>query len=189
MKERPIIFSAQMVRAILAGAKSQTRRPMRTQPVADGKWAGGWKFGSGLKTVSIVSPLIADACPHGQPGDRLWVREAFIRVDRRTDGWGLDVYAADYAPDDRPKHHWKSPIHMRRTASRITLEITGVRVERLQDISEADAQAEGCGETVNYEAGRTYAAEYRELWDQINGACAWDANPWVWVLEFRRVTP
>lgn len=163
MKERPIIFSAPMVRAILAGTKVQTRFVL--------------------------------GCPYGQPGDRLWVREAWARDDED----GQLMYRADVGRD-LCADAWRPSIHMPRWASRITLEVTAVRVERLQDISEADAQAEGVipkwepgcsGRLMDAFGGfsfRPAASAYAELWEQINGPGAWDANPWVWVVEFKRVT-
>jgi hypothetical protein len=197
MKERPIIFSAPMVRAILAGTKTQTRRALKQVQV---------------RSAAMPEPewrSVHTLCPYGQPGDRLWVREAwsrdeedgalFYRADVGTgneaDDWQQNIY------DGASGYRWKPSIHMPRWASRITLEVTAIRVERLQDISEADAQAEGV--TPKWEPGcsgrlmealggfsfRPAASAYAELWEQINGPNSWDANPWVWVIEFKRVTP
>ena len=166
MKERPILFSAPMVRAILSGAKTQTRRIIKPQPIdsADDP-IGAYTVDGGRSW----------RCPHGRPGDRLWVREAFIHEP------------ADYC--------WKPSIHMPRWASRITLEITDVRVERLQDISEADAVAEGC-EPIRPELvqdgmivrqGRSAVEEFRLVWEQIHGGGSWEKNPWVWVIKFKKL--
>lgn len=220
MTDRPILFSGPMVRALLAGTKTQTRRVLKVQPHEE---AGSLMVGPYHPTVidrhgdDQPGPEIFGVysscgefglrCPYGQPGDRLWVRETWRLWDGQShvqgepldpdvlDGSliGLDAqflkslpreYRAD-SGDDGP---WRPSIHMPRWAIRITLEITAVRVERLQDISEADAQAEGCID-VDYSTGRTYRAAYRELWEQINGHGSWAANPWVWVVEFRRITP
>ena len=188
-KERPILFSAPMVRALLDGSKTQTRRVVKPQPVYDGRFAGGWKLkGKKGHEAATCSPFIAEVCPYGQPGDRLWVRESFAHIyrdnsspERRSfedvaymaDGRGIDIGAYG---------SWKPSIHMPRWASRITLEITGVRVERLQDISEADARAEGASQ---HPDGPWHA--YRSLWTLINGPDSWAANPWVWIIEFKRI--
>ncbi|PRP68470.1 hypothetical protein BUE93_22225 [Chromobacterium amazonense] len=148
MKERPVLFSAPMVRALLAGTKTQTRRVMKEQPVVDGLF---WRvYGAGwsrrLTSVPAVpGHSLATNCPYGQTGDRLWVRETFGRPWHH--GQPRFFYRA--SDDDSVGNHpdfdgWKPSIHMPRAASRILLQITDVRVERLQDISEADAEAEGC---------------------------------------------
>ena len=187
MKERPILFSAPMVRAILDGRKTQTRR------VAKNVVAVHSKTGEALTQTDSLGPRIR--CPYGQPGDRLWVREthfindfrgADIPADERNDA--EIVFAAtdmDYVRnlEDDEGFAWRPSIHMPRWASRITLEITGVRVERLNDISEADCRAEGLADNVD----RAHHW-YRVLWEQINGPGSWNANPWVWVVEFKRVS-
>lgn len=227
MKERPIPFTTAMVRAVLDDHKSQTRktRGLETFNEQPGRWrfeGDFFAFDGGFEYMPVPK------CPYGQPGDQLWVREAWrigawneddetIAVDYLADGhyrkeW-LDVplderniferlwiqstddaIKAGLQTDQGGKYHWpagQSPCRKRpamfmfRWASRIQLEITGVRVERLQDISEANAQAEGCGITVDYTKGRTYITDYKELWESINGAGSWDANPWVWVIEFK----
>ncbi len=204
---RPILFGAPMVRALLAGTKTQTRRTVKLpheNPL--GKWevlpwggpnGGRTREGQTVPFQNVIGhsrtgELIG--CPYGQPGDRLWVRETWAQPDRRSAGFPLWVYLADY--QERPGHNWRPSIHMPRAASRITLEITGVRVERLQDISEADAMAEGCTKNHNgYFWGGPHAVSglkqmatavsaYRDLWESINGPGSWDANPWVWVVEF-----
>ena len=180
MKERPILFSAPMVRAILDGRKTQTRRIVKqkhlpfleniTGNFLDGKWD--------------QRPF-----PYGKPGDRLWVRETFCYHD------DLAMYL--YKADDVTCCKWKPSIHMPRNASRILLEITGVRVERLQDISEEDAIAEGCIKFpfeddhayTFYDDDKTghatHTGAYRKLWESLNGPGSWDLNPWVWVVEFK----
>ncbi len=138
-------------------------------------------------------------CPYGIPGDRLWVRETFARIDGQTRPWIETDYKATYTHGDRLgdtlgiKKRWTPSIHMPRAASRITLEITSVRVERLQDISEADAQAEGVTDDGSLvtdldgkDRGGTIAA-YATLWEVINGVGSWDDNPWVWVLQFKHL--
>ena len=174
MKVRPIIFSAPMVKALLSGTKTQTRRVISPQPA---------RFGE-----TVLLPQRTE-CPYGYIGDWLWVRETW------SDPWDVLVYRAD---DDGAaaicsEHQvWHSPLHMPRWACRITLEITDVRVERLREISEKDAQAEGCP------ADRFYAAHdsnptpqcsdwFRESWDELNArrGYPWTTNPWVWVLTFR----
>ena len=213
MKERPILFSGAMVRAILSGAKTQTRRIVKPQPVkvTRGSVICGlpvpvhpddyaWPDGPGCVTVSCKpngpTGWAEEHSPYGQPGDRLWVREAFCTDVRRAPDLPQIVYAADYA-SERPRIRWRPSIHMPRWASRITLEITSMRVERLNDINEADAIAEGVtavssgGVTLFTTTGvncfQTAKDAYAALWESINGPGSWDANPWVWVVEFRRV--
>lgn len=198
MKERPILFSAPMVRALLNCTKSQTRRVVKPQPDEDGL------------SRPIGSPYWHDTsareyrCPYGQPGDRLWVREAFIH-EPADYCWEASVsipsrpshttYRADCDGDTRGAG-WKPSIHMPRNLSRIDLEITAVRVERLHDISETDARAEGiidggclnCGnpEPCGCDSPAPDAREsFCHLWQSINGEKSWHANPWVWVVEFR----
>lgn len=186
MKERPILFSAPMVRTLLAGTKTQTRRIAKLTEGGHVKEVGGHRRWHPADHNS------APACPYGQPGDRLWVREA----------WALDeednsvLYRADDNEETREwdqaraesglsKYRWRPSIHMPRVASRIKLEIVSVHVERLQDISDADALAEGVDRTNTSIPG--YAKErYRRLWETINGAGSWDANPLVWVVEFKQ---
>lgn len=146
-------------------------------------------------------------CPYGQPGDWLWVRETWAGPLADADEWDetndpgelenprFCEYAADGGPkpeylnaDENMVCRWTSSIHMPRWASRITLEITGVRVERLQGISRGDAMAEGCP-FPNMAKGGDPCGWYAELWESINGPGSWAANPWVWVIEFKRVKP
>lgn len=174
-KERPILFSGAMVRAILDGRKTQTRRVMSERH--------RYHFIEASGDLAL--------CPYGQPSDRLWVREAIRLVPDQEpdDGTGrvLSVYNADGALTMADAWPWKRsylpPMHCPRGLSRIDLEITRVRVERLNDCSEADAVAEGCGANEAEDA----CGNYRLLWNSINGAGAWEANPWVWVVEFRRI--
>jgi hypothetical protein len=223
MKERPILFSAPMVRGLLNDTKTQTRRLIKPQPYVDPQgnfcW-NGWNYGqdfSGPHIQAIASPLPSSRtgrvlCPYGKPGDRLWVREtwgmfkktpdnhvhACVRGDGRPSGFEPHYRATDTW--EMPVGAWRPSIHMPRWASRITLEITEVRVERLQDISVADAIAEGIesepgtAHWKNYDTspgGWRYwespIQSYRTLWNSINGPDAWDANPWVWAVSFERV--
>lgn len=230
MKERPILFSGPMVRAILEGRKSQTRRAIKA-PAAIASirhWLGTEWYrydGDGRRDIAIN-------CPYGQPGDRLWVRETFYCdhifypdgtpdsvMWREIDGQRVPIpleekraemlenmyYRADGEPEFEQQEGpipWRPSIHMPRWASRILREVTGVRVERLQDISERDVEAEGWnvsdpghgnGGAVWSYPGRTDKTfqSAREAfafgWGSINGHDSWDANPWVWVIEFRLV--
>jgi hypothetical protein len=209
-KERPILFQAAMVRAILAGTKTQTRRVMKPQPLG-----GAPELLSHLLELGHQRWATDEAeeeeiwkCPYGQPGDRLWVREAFIH-EPADYCWEASVsipsrpastvYRADCEGDTRGAG-WKPSIHMPRALSRLTLEITGVRVERLQDISADDAVDEGIERDRqpedrvclwrNYLTGGTTVVQtfsYETLWESINGPGSWAANPWVWVVEFRRL--
>jgi hypothetical protein len=207
MKERPILFSAPMVRALLDGSKTQTRRVVKPQPEAEHGGEPYWFVGGyrAWRARSCTDPIRSGshneiACPYGQPGGQLWVRETWARDDE--DG-GL-CYRADIGKggdaddwernrlDGVPRFRWRPSIHMPRAASRITLEITGVRVERLQDISPEDCWAEGIQEMrdagdENGELRGSVKQDYQALWESINGPGSWDANPWVWVVEFKRV--
>jgi len=188
IRERPILFSAPMVRAIIDGRKTQTRRAMKPQwPVSDPPpvpWTD----------VSVCG--IEFGWPYGKPGDRLWVRETLSATHV-----GLE-YAADNAAVNHDQaialndRYARFPpfeleprlipaIHMPRWAFRILLEVTDVRVQRLQEISEHDAMAEGCIDVPD----PRYAEAWAELWESINGAGSWDANPWVWAISFKRILP
>lgn len=215
MVERPILFSGAMVRAILEGRKTVTRRICKPQPSAHGHTtsAEGNPMSAWWETGKDINH-----CPYGQPGDRLWVRESFADlrgtgIEHRPDPDGplqRYAFAADSPPgsasDEARKDFgikWKPSIHMPRSACRILLEITAVRVERLQNISEEQALAEGidlerlADSQERYDmvadhnmTGRpTAGGAFRDLWASINGIESWDANPWVWVVEFKRVTP
>jgi hypothetical protein len=196
MKERPILFSAPMVRALLDGSKTQTRRVVKPQPSILAGELLCWKDNA------LTDDQMAALCPYGKPGDRLWVRESwhqrgkfvFALPDSDKRSW-LGTREIAYSADaKRPGHDWRSrpSIHMPRWASRITLEITGVRVERLRDISPEDCWAEGIQEMrdagdENGELRGSVKQDYQALWESINGPGSWDANPWVWVVEFKRL--
>ncbi|PHR17851.1 MAG: hypothetical protein COA41_11155 [Sphingopyxis sp.] len=218
MKERPILFKGAMVRTILEGRKTVTRRALKLPH-------GYWESSPSGELIPV--PV---NCPYGQPGDRLWVRESW------TTRQGLDGVAPRNISHDQSVGYladteegpWlgkvRPSIHMPRWASRILLEVTDVRIERLQDISEEQAEAEGCYTNDQYgdlagscddlwpcpacsgnqvhQAGsmggatevdcnecRTAALRFRHLWVSINGIDSWDANPWVWVVEFKRIEP
>jgi hypothetical protein len=186
VRERGILFSGEMARAILDGRKTQTRRIVKGHAL---EWLAPNMF-----TPEYVASLENDMCPYGKIGDRLYVRETWA---------GLEIgdatayaYRADMPEEGKDADRWRPSIHMPRAASRITLEITNVRCERVQDISEADVLAEGI--TVDRAAKWTgipwssmpdlYTA-FRYCWDHLNADRApWDSNPWVWVISFRRVT-
>lgn len=199
MKTRPILFSGSMVRAILDGSKTQTRRIAKD-------------IGDECCTERPNGDLVdtVDLCPYGKAGDTLWVRETWATTEQSG------VHSADAEcvyratdPDWQTLEgwKWKPSIFMRREHSRITLEITNVRVERLQDISSSDAVAEGVAsesgllgsdlfglhnwaDHLRIPYGDSYArARYAMLWQSINGPGSWDKNPFVWVVEFRRVRP
>lgn len=195
MKERPILFSGPMVRAILEGRKTQTRRVI--------KGRGIWRVEDDVYLQRPCWPGYEDEagewqwmrCPYGQIGDRLWVRETFM----------VEANEIAYAATDQPLvgcDRWRPSIHMYRVYSRIDLEITSVRVERLNEISNEDIVAEGIeaiGKGVQMpdgsyaQAGRyefkasTTRQLFSSLWESISGAGSWEANPWVWVVEFKRV--
>jgi hypothetical protein len=203
MKETGILFNAAMVRAILDGRKTMTRRVINPQPDYNGL-THAWHPTKDCTIITpadwSVSPGMAKYCPYGQPGDRMWVREAHALVDarcwsglpcvREPDGHRWAYYREGF---DRAAPRWRPSIHMPRWASRITLEITGVRVERLQEITEKDARAEGVYPIVrpglNGCEERYYYAAFRELWESINAkrGYGWAVNPWCWVVEFRRI--
>ncbi|MGN8004330.1 hypothetical protein ACTJKQ_14200 [Acidovorax sp. 22279] len=230
MKERPILFSGPMVRALRDGSKTQTRRVVKPQPIENARFVGGYYVPGPKRTenskIAVEAPYVHLTCPYGQPGDRLAVRETFYAWGRwetrysakkGRDEWHfVDMtlecgrsYAYD-TDEDTPMIvtrrstvvplWWRRPaIFMPRAASRITLEITRVRVERLQDISSRDAIAEGIeacpigGEWRNYldsapnRDALTPRVSFRSLWESINGPDSWAANPWVWRVEFRRL--
>jgi hypothetical protein len=199
MKKRPILFSAPMVRALLDGSKTQTRRLIKPQPYVDPQgnfcW-NGWNYGqdfSGPHIQAIASPLPSSRtgrvlCPYGKPGDRLWVRETFAEGIHQMADVNHWAYAADhFGVQQRLGARWKPSIHMPRAASRITLEVIGVRVERLQDISDEDSLAEGIYPTGTGLYPGSPRAAYQKLWESINGPGSWEANPWVWVVEFPKI--
>ena len=181
MKERPILFSGQMVRAILDGRKKQTRRVVKN-PEYMGCLTGDCPHDTRSECIAEITVFGATKCPYGIEMDRLWVRETFAAP------WGRS--GVFYRADDKKEYdgNWRPSIFMPRWASRITLEITEVRVERLQDISEEDAESEG----TKYPAGgptSCYRMGYSWLWESINGKGSWDENPWVWCITFKRIKP
>lgn len=214
-KERPILFSAPMVRALLAGTKTQTRRALATQP-GDGAEVS---CARASLNRAMTKPVIAATwyvpaadgstmciCPYGMPGGRLWVRESWRAADHLNKEkpsaippGSPVIYEADQSGDLPPFNagRGRPGMFMPRWASRILLEVTEVRVERLQDCSEADARAEGIERSGEcnwrdyldhpHNDFTSACRSYRSLWDQINGAGAWEANPWVWAVSFRRV--
>ena len=227
-RERPILFSGEMVRAILDGTKMQTRRMMKPQPehAQIYEWKGRtlydgearlWCWNGHVADDSWhdITTALAPHCPLGAPGDRLWVRETWHYRDWTTDGYPCIGYQADdsrhlcdripeaweqrvsdtwahlsaFGAEDDPARDvgWRPSIHMPRWASRITLEVTGVRVERVGDITEEDARAEGVTSTDDH--GHAHIMEFRSLWCRIYGTESWRANPWVWAVSFRRIEP
>jgi hypothetical protein len=201
MSDRPILFNAPMVRAILADIKTQTRRVVKDRYIDAAPPVHFFRY-------------LRENCPYGQPGDRLWVRETWRDAGRNSWHYAADgtmlpklsdrelqAMLAARAPLTWESYTWKPSIHMPRAASRITLEITGVRVERLQDISEADALSEGCTQQLTSAMGMSCEVSqesfacggarktFKALWESINGPGSWDENPCVWVIEFRRAQP
>lgn len=225
MNEKPILFNADMVNAILSGRKTQTRRIMKVQPQVTEqrlRELGAWQDGFNLSqqvNAAFQAGFIDVSCPLGKPGDQLWVRETFqgplfdyeqmesyLEDSAKFESPECCVYRADgnTAPefvdaDDNLHCKWRPSIHMPRWASRINLLITGVRVERLNDISEQDAISEGLECYVD--DGVPYYGPFnngdcrpdvvfRGLWDSIYGQKEgenWQANPWVWVINFERM--
>lgn len=235
MKERPILMNTFSVRAILDGRKTQTRRVIKPQPEVGEEfsvWTGRKKWGDAVVRFTehdcepphSFEESIAKHCPYGVPGDRLWVRETWLTDHQFDDLKPSEVpqhlatlwYQADDAPTPPCMGKTRPSIFMCRWMSRILLEITGVRVERVQDISDDDVAAEGLPyrqSTEDFAIGRSPAngkwywgfptpawnyvysrdaqCAFEELWDSINGSgdFSWEANPWVWVVEFERVEP
>lgn len=214
MKERPILFSAPMVRALLASSKTQTRRVCKPAATLSAVVAvqDPYEMPPGQRPPYLTPGWFGDEdgeaqffSPYGAPGDRLWVRETHLNW------WKLNVAGTDrefshvaaFAADGyrlTGDERWIPSIHMLRAASRIDLEVTGVRVERLQDISEADAIAEGLVPQHNdpgawglpdgsHYHGKDPRISYWSLWEAINGPGSAEANPWVWVVEFKRIKP
>jgi hypothetical protein len=218
MKETGILFNAAMVRAILDGGKTMTRRVVKDIPRGfefDGKYGHiksphpkANRFGAFIRRNNeFGGECDILPCPYGAPGDRLWVKEKWnaCPVTETDEGFEAGdpykpipktkpanacLFYATEGDDDGP---WRPSIHMPRWASRITLEVTAVRVERVQDITEADARAEGVYPIVrpglNGCEERYYYAAFRELWESINAkrGYGWDVNPWCWVVAFRRI--
>ncbi|HFT1547250.1 TPA: hypothetical protein ACH27V_000838 [Klebsiella quasipneumoniae subsp. similipneumoniae] len=205
IREKGLIFNSEMVRAILDGRKTQTRRPI--------KWKQTRFTEIGEREDGSKWPWSEDAehacdfwhpCPFGAVGDRIWVRETWSsdfanyypndRVwyaadnNRQLDIDMVDGVRGIYSPesDVHVPFRWHPSIHMPRWASRILLEITDVRVERLKSISDGDAIREGCS-TADMKSGDCVADVFARLWASIYGSDSWNANPWVWVIEFKRV--
>lgn len=228
IRERPILFSAPMVQAIQAGRKTQTRRLVKLRDFGPSSTPGyDWCFRrkDGCWEEYTTADLIAKHCPYGVIGDRLWVRETFRYVDfeclpglnGQDVRWNAAVEYRDGVRglrtdnvDPSTRLGWRPSIHMPRWASRILLEITDVKVERLNDISEADAIAEGARDWLNGLDGRTYdnaekqacrftkvldpqagmmssRGAFATLWESLHGKGSWAANPWLWVITFREV--
>ncbi len=218
MRERPILFSAPMVLALLAGTKTQTRRIVKPQPELDTSPlspAGTFHWPCQRAGSMVDTHEMPSFSPYGTRGDRLWVKETWQavrwwrdletgyyedcttapKIPKERGSWSVAYAANDPQADDKDRGFvWRPSIFMPRWASRITLEVTKVRVERLQQIDELDALAEGVegqslesvldGVRGEYVVGKARDA-YRQLWDEINGERAnWDSNPWVWVVEF-----
>ena len=188
MKETGLILKAPLVRAILEGRKTQTRRVVKRLPLR----INGDTNSMEVDVANIENGNFAKKirCPYGQPGDRIYVRETFSQHPE----WGQLAFRADgeeFEDADgwlwEPK--WKPAIHMPKALARIWLEVTGVRVERLQDISEADALAEGARfelasiDSVRIGATASFLSGFRNIWESTGGD--WDANPWVWVIDFK----
>lgn len=187
IKERPILFSGEMIRAILEGRKTQTRRRLKQKAI---EWLPT------LSDISVAAKPSTGLCQYGYPGDLLWVRET----------WGHEygggyLYRASHGHMTPGDNRWRPSIHMPRAVSRIMLEITDVRCERLQDISENDAISEGIKKAshggqypwFDYQ-DETYILgsaqeSFKTLWQSINGTESWDVNPWVWVITFKRIEP
>ncbi|MGG7519651.1 hypothetical protein ACQ3G6_17385 [Allorhizobium undicola] len=195
MADRPILFSAPMVRALLAGTKTQTRRILKPQPMPDMALVG--LYAPGLTAVFGYDTPDADfkVRLRSIPGDRLWVRETWQALSfgdyQPTKCSQSEVrYAATdpcaYLDTEARGYPWRPSIFMPRWASRLTLIVTDVRVERLQDISQADAKAEGAKKPMMIadDDPCTYIDGYADLWDSINGQGAWEANPWVAAYTF-----
>ena len=201
MKERPINLRDWEVRAILDDRKTQLRRVVKPQPDHFHRDIVGKEKPYATEDWNRIIPQLGDdeiPCPYGSPGDRMWVREAWQDYCPIWNGhWcghgTQEGIERDHTPVYRADNGWISPkrwrpsIHMPRWASRITLEVVSVRVERVQEIGEEDATAEGVAFTKYANASARF--HFREIWDSINAArgFGWDANPWVWVVEFRRV--
>lgn len=223
-RERPILFSGEMVRAILGGRKTETRRVVKDQsrlrePTQD---HGALRVSVEYQSIyGSWQPWVTNAksmrCPYGQLGDQLWVRETWSKPYAGPAGY---VFRADYLrptnldPSIASERRWSPSIHMRKEAARLWLRVTDVRIERLQDVSEEGAKAEGVeikryGDppwfcTRDYsrpahadgwfpgfcaDTGKQFRSSFQTLWDSINTkrSYGWDSNPWVWVIAFERI--
>lgn len=207
MKKRPILFNAEMVRAVLDGRKTVTRRVVKPQPILNHPYSiflHGYTFmsadGKAVRaewTSREPRPQgILQFCPYGSPGDRLWVRQKFRQCDRcgavNFDN-SVSAFPNNCKACDDVLGKWTPSIHMPRWASRILLEVVSVRVERVAEISEIDAKAEGVDPSDDTWAPRGFGhrSAFKLLWNAINykRGYGWDKSPWVWVVEFKRVTP
>ncbi len=191
MADRPILFSGPMVRALLAGTKTQTRRILKPQPIKPYLENGDWWDET---APGAATPMVLKACV----GDRLYVREHWrttYGLDWTVEGLGRPLKPREFDPKTTPVEYLaddenelggkdRRAMHLPRWASRLTLIVTDVRVERLQSISQADAITEGCP-APDGQDGLDPCGWYAQLWDEINGAGAWDANPWVAAYTFR----
>jgi len=206
----PILFTGPMVRAILNDRKGQTRRLVKAKDADPSRCipmptlmanVNEWRFQNGRWFgIDGYDTLVYAKCPYGSVGDRLWVRETWTPDHAGFYPHFPICYRADFGTEyDRENgkvfsseqnawfpFRWRPSIHMPRAASRITLEITGVRVERLNEISEEDARAEGVQKGMACD-DYTHVGHFRSLWESINGKDSWSANPWVWVISFERV--
>lgn len=211
MKESPLLCSAEMVRAILEGRQTQTRRPVKPQPAKCRHKDDAWIWRPHHTQLEPLLRLIERKCPFGQPGDRLWVRETWrLSTSDDCDCYepcsckiGTPIYRASWSDDkDGGDPPWRPSNHMPRKFSRITLEVVNVRVERLQDISESDAKAEGVerefeidaftfigGKSWNVDKASTHCLGFKHTWRSCypKGDFAWDKNPFVWVVGFKRL--
>ncbi len=226
MKQHPILFSTPMVSALLSGQKTMTRRTRGLEKVnknPDGydfqslihEFRGRFIFMPSDKIFPNANEIIEVKCPYGKPGDQLWVRESFCYVMRDHAHDLLEgrkennqyVFKTDFNEDwmkyakEKYGYKWKPSIHMPRIASRILLEITDVRVERLQSITKQDSIAEGieildghsnyknylCGNGLDYSYVKEARISFQSLWEKINGTDSWHKNPWVWVVSFKRI--
>jgi len=202
MKEHPILFSTDMVKAILEGRKTMTRRVIKPQPTdaglefataCEGEFSAWQDDGLNLDEHSEDGGPCQRICPYGQVGDRLWVRETFVLTNYQTPVYRADFkdvngyYWSSIASDPKDVK-WKPSIYMPRWASRINLEITEIRVERVQEISEEGAKAEGIEALKPSMCCYTNRYCFEVLWESINAkrGYSWEANPWVWCISFKR---
>lgn len=201
MKERPIIFSTDMVKAILDGRETQTRRVIKPQPKPDSTFLNLLLNERTKRLMAIFHKTTETGfvqyprqCPYGQVGDRLWVRETFCQVCYKNDNEQDVCYKEDCETNPsivQCNEKWTSSYFMPRWASRITLEITEVRVEQLVKIDIRDIHSEGIclpEDKVGY-YGKLYVDAFHNLWDSINAkrGYSWEVNPWVWVINFKRL--
>lgn len=195
MKARPILFRPSMVRALLDGRKTQTRRMIKKlDPTADGDIEECDVYVGEFFQWKHEERQPSFHCPYGDPGDLLWVRETFKKEDDKyyyLADWGTGPLKAQrlWKNEETGQRHfwpkWKPSIHMPRVASRLTLEIINVRVERLQNISNQDALAEGIESTEFWREEHPPSICFSVLFNRINGPDIWNSNPWVWVIEFK----